>query len=160
MEFCDGFHLDFAVGVDGISVFFILLTTLVFPFCFLSLYKKLVNLKLYCFCLLWLESFLLFAFSVNDLFFFNAVLIPMFLVIGIWGSGYERVRAAYLFFFFTSVGSVFFLLAIFVVYLITGSTLFYVILNADYIDWRVEFFLFFSLGAGFADKIPVFPLHT
>jgi NADH-quinone oxidoreductase subunit M len=158
------FRVYFVVGVDGISLFFILLTTIVFPFCFLSIYKKLENLKIYCLCLLFLESFLLFTFSVSDLFFFyvffEACLIPMFFIIGIWGSGYERIRAAYYFFFFTLVGSLFFLLAIFVVYAVTGSTLFYIILNSDYTDWKVEFFLFFALGTGFAVKMPMFPLHT
>ena len=131
-------HFYFAVGVDGISLFFVLLTTLIFPFCFLSVYKKQESLKLYCFSLLFLESFLLFSFCVSDLLFFyiffEAVLIPMFLIIGIWGSGYERIRAAYYFFFFTMVGSLFFLAAIFVVYNITGTTLFYVILNMDFSD--------------------------
>jgi NADH:ubiquinone oxidoreductase subunit 4 (subunit M) len=103
-------QISFAVGIDGISLLFILLTTLVFPFCFLSIYKKVVDLKFYCCSLLVLESFLLFTFSVSDLFFFyvffEAVLIPMFLIIGIWGSGYERIKAAYYFFFFY-VGRVF-----------------------------------------------------
>jgi NADH-quinone oxidoreductase subunit M len=80
-------HLEFAVGVDGISLFFILLTTLIFPFCFLSIYKKTEKLKLYCCCLLVLESFLLITFCAGDLFFFyvffEAVLIPMFFIIGI-----------------------------------------------------------------------------
>lgn len=132
------FCFSVSVGVDGISFFFILLTTLIFPFCFLGIYKKRKDLKFYCFCLLFLESFLLFAFSVSDLFlfyiFFEAVLIPMFFVIGIWGSGYERIKAAYYFFFFTLIGSVFFLAAILVIYTVTGTTLFYIILNTDFID--------------------------
>jgi NADH:ubiquinone oxidoreductase subunit 4 (subunit M) len=131
-------HISFAVGVDGISLFFIWLTALVFPFCFLSVYKKTVDLKFFCCCLLVLESFLLFAFSSADLFFFyiffEAVLIPMFFIIGIWGSGSARVKAAYYFFFYTLAGSVFFLLAIFILYAVTGTTLFYVVLNSDYLD--------------------------
>ena len=102
-EVNSSFHITFSTAVDGISLFFILLTTLVFPFCFLSIYKKTENLKFYSCCLLFLESFLLSAFCVNDLFFFyvffEAVLIPMFFIIGIWGSGYERIKAAYYFFF-------------------------------------------------------------
>jgi NADH-quinone oxidoreductase subunit M len=156
--------IAFTLGLDGISLFFVLLTTIVFPFCFLSFYKKVEDLQLYCACLFVLESFLLFAFSVGDLFFFyiffEAALIPMFFIIGIWGSGYERIRAAYYFFFFTLVGSLFFLLAIFVVFTVTGSTLFSIALNSEYVDWKVEFFLFFALGSGFAVKMPMFPLHT
>jgi NADH-quinone oxidoreductase subunit M len=153
-------QISFATGVDGISLFFLLLTTLVFPFCFLSIYKKTKGLKVYCFCFLVLEGFLLFAFSISDFFFFEAVLIPMFFIIGIWGSGHERIRAAYFFFFFTLVGSVFFIAAILVVYSVAGSTLFYIILNHDYLDWKVEFFFFFTLGSGFAVKMPLFPFHT
>lgn len=130
--------IAFTLGLDGISLFFVLLTTIVFPFCFLSFYKKVEDLQLYCACLFVLESFLLFAFSVGDLFFFyiffEAALIPMFFIIGIWGSGYERIRAAYYFFFFTLVGSLFFLLAIFVVFTVTGSTLFSIALNSEYVD--------------------------
>jgi NADH:ubiquinone oxidoreductase subunit 4 (subunit M) len=137
-HYSDPVRIPFALGVDGISLFFILLTTLIFPFCFLSLYKKKGCLKLYCMCFLVLEGFLLFAFSVGDLLFFyvffEAVLVPMFFIIGLWGSGYERIRAAYYFFFFTSIGSLFFLLAILSVYTTTGSTLFYVVLNSDYLD--------------------------
>jgi NADH-ubiquinone oxidoreductase chain 4 len=58
----------------------------------------------------------------------------MFFIIGVWGSGYERIKAAYYFFFFTLVGSLFFLVAIFVIYTVTGTPLFYFILNADYVD--------------------------
>jgi NADH-quinone oxidoreductase subunit M len=157
-------EISFLLAIDGISLLFVLLTSLVFPFCFLGIYKKVTDLKFYCCCFLVLESFLLFAFSSGDLFFFyvffEAVLIPMFLIIGVWGSGYERIRAAYYFFFFTLSGSVFFLLAVFVIYATTGTTLFCVILNVDYLDWKVEFFLFFALGLGFAVKMPLFPFHT
>jgi NADH-quinone oxidoreductase subunit M len=156
--------ITFSLGVDGISLFFVVLTTFIFPFCFLSIYKKTKDLKVYCYCLLALEGFLLLAFSADDLFFFyvffEASLIPMFFIIGVWGSGYERIKAAYFFFFFTLAGSVFFLMAIFVIYSVAGSTLFCIILNSGYLDWKVEFFLFFALGLGFAVKIPMFPLHT
>jgi len=145
---------SFSTGVDGISLFFLLLTTLVFPFCFLSIYKKIKGLKFYCFCLLFLEAFLLFAFGVSDLLFFfflfESVLIPMFFIIGIWGSGYQRIRAAYYFFFFTLAGSVFSLIAIFVVFTVNGSTLFYIILNSGYLNWQVELlFFFFFFGFRF-----------
>jgi proton-translocating NADH-quinone oxidoreductase chain M len=92
--------------------------------------------------------------------FFEAVLIPMFFIIGIWGSGYERIKAAYYFFFFTLAGSLLFLVAIFLVYSVAGTTLFCTILNMNYVDWKVEFFLFFALGMGFAVKMPMFPFHT
>jgi NADH-quinone oxidoreductase subunit M len=156
--------LTLSLGVDGISLFFIVLTTLVFPFCFLSIYKKTKDLKVYCCCLLILEGFLLLAFSAGDLFsfyiFFEASLIPMFFIIGVWGSGYERIKAAYYFFFFTLAGSFLFLMAIFVIYSITGTLEFTTILNLSHLDWEFEVFLFFALGLGFAVKIPMFPFHT
>jgi NADH-quinone oxidoreductase subunit M len=159
-----GLDITFALAADGISLFFIVLTTLVFPFCFLSIYKKTKELKVYCCCLLVLEGFLLLAFCVGDLFFFyvffEASLIPMFFIIGVWGSGYERIKAAYFFFFFTLAGSLLFLTAIFVIHTIVGTSLFCIILNTAYIDWKVNCFLFFALGAGFAVKIPMFPFHT
>jgi NADH:ubiquinone oxidoreductase subunit 4 (subunit M) len=131
-------NLVFSLGIDGISLFFIVLTIIIFPFCFLSIYKKTKDLKVYCCCLLVLEGFLLLAFSVGDLFFFyvffEASLIPMFFIIGLWGSGYERIKAAYFFFFFTLAGSIFFLMAVFVIYAVTGSTLFCIILNSTYLD--------------------------
>jgi NADH:ubiquinone oxidoreductase subunit 5 (subunit L)/multisubunit Na+/H+ antiporter MnhA subunit len=102
---------------------------------------------LICFCLLFLEAFLLFAFGVSDLLFFfflfESVLIPMFFIVGIWGSGYQRIRAAYYFFFFTLAGSVFSLIAIFVVFTVNGSTLFYIILNSWYLNWQLELLFFF-----------------
>jgi NADH-quinone oxidoreductase subunit M len=133
-----GLDITFALAADGISLFFIVLTTLVFPFCFLSIYKKTKELKVYCCCLLVLEGFLLLAFCVGDLFFFyvffEASLIPMFFIIGVWGSGYERIKAAYFFFFFTLAGSLLFLTAIFVIHTIVGTSLFCIILNTAYID--------------------------
>ena len=89
--------------------------------------------------------------------FFEATLIPMFLIIGIWGSGAGRIKAAYYFLFFTLSGSLFFLLAVFAT---AGTTLFCIILNINYTDWKIEFFLFFALGLGFAVKMPLFPFHT
>jgi NADH-quinone oxidoreductase subunit M len=160
----EAIDLVFSLGVDGISLFFVLLTTLIFPFCFLSIYKKTTDLKVYCCCLFVLEGFLLLAFGAGDLFsfyvFFEAAMIPMFFIIGVWGSGYQRIKAAYFFFFFTLAGSFLFLTAIFVVYSVTGSLEFCIILNSVYLDWQVEVFLFFALGVGFAVKIPMFPFHT
>jgi NADH-quinone oxidoreductase subunit M len=120
-------------GLDGISFFFFYLTALIFPFCLLSGYKKVHSLKLFISFLLVLEFFLLVSFSTMDILVFyiafEAVLIPMFFIIGIWGSGFARIRAAYFFFFFTFVGSLFFILAIFILFLNTGTTNFLVILN-------------------------------
>jgi NADH:ubiquinone oxidoreductase subunit 4 (subunit M) len=83
----------------------------------------------------------------------------MTLLIGIWGSGFEKVRAAYYFFFFTFLGSFLFILAIFLVDAYVGTTSFLVFLNVR-LPWDLQLIIFFCFFLGFAVKIPLFPLHT
>ena len=122
-------HLNFnlLLGIDGISLFFIILTSLLIPLCLLvSWHSVRFNVKEFLICFLIMEFFLLAVFSVLDLFlfyiFFESVLIPMFLVIGVWGSRERKVRAAYFFFLYTLVGSVLMLLAVLYVYYQVGTT--------------------------------------
>ena len=105
------------LGVDGISIYFILLTTLLIPLCLLISWKSIKHLvKEYILCFLIMESALIIVFSVLDLVlfyvFFETILIPMFLVIGIWGSRTRKIRAAYQFFLYTLLGSILMLLAL------------------------------------------------
>ena len=99
------FNFSFSFGLDGISIYFFLLTTFLFFLCILFLWNEEVFLKEYLICLLAIELLLLLVFSVLDLLlfyiFFEAILIPMFLLIGIWGSRERKLRAAYLLFFYT-----------------------------------------------------------
>jgi NADH:ubiquinone oxidoreductase subunit 4 (subunit M) len=99
-------NLNFPLGVDGISLFFLLLTTLLIPLCLLTSWGTIkTDLKKYLISFLVMEFFLIGVFCVLDLLlfyiFFESVLIPMFLIIGIWGSRERKIRAAYFFFFFT-----------------------------------------------------------
>ena len=155
-----------SLGLDGLSFFFFALTALIFPFCIMSSLQTTHVKKsaYYVASLLALESILLLAFSTTDLFVFyvafEAVLIPMFFIIGVLGSGRSRVKAAYYFFFYTLIGSIFFSLGIFTIYLHIGSTSFLEILNAPKLPWDVEILLFFTLGLGFSVKMPLFPFHT
>lgn len=97
-------NLNFSLGIDGISIFFVLLTTLLIPLCLLASWNSITkSYKEYVIAFLCMESFLILVFCVRDLLlfyiFFESVLIPMFIIIGVWGSRERKVRASYMFFF-------------------------------------------------------------
>ena len=111
-------NINLIFGVDGLSLFFILLTTFLIPICILSSWKNITsNVRLFFVLFLFLEIFLLIIFSILDLLlfyiFFESVLIPMFLIIGIWGSRERKIKASYFFFIYTLFGSLVMLLGIF-----------------------------------------------
>jgi NADH-quinone oxidoreductase subunit M len=148
------------LGVDGISLALIMLTTLIMPISLLVAWNS-ITLKWRAFGInmLVLEGFLLLSFTSLDLFVFylafESVLIPMFLIIGIWGARLERVKAAWYFFFFTLVGSIFLLIAIIVIYMETGSTNFFY-MN---VPTSLQSLVWFSFFVAFAVKIPTWPFH-
>jgi hypothetical protein len=122
ISFCH-FHL----GIDGISLYFVLLTTFITPICILSNWHDIkVGLKYFLIAFLVLETLQIAVFVVLDLLlfyiFFESVLIPLFLIVGIWGAGEARIRASFLLFLYTLAGSLFMLLAIMVIYYNVGST--------------------------------------
>ena len=154
-------NFSFSFGLDGISIFFFLLTTFLFFLCVLFLWNE-TFLKEYLICILMIELLLLLVFSVLDLLlfyvFFEAILIPMFLLIGIWGSRERKLRAAYLLFFYTLFGSVLMLLGILYIYHITGN------LNLEYLltqefTFNEQYWLWLAFFLSFASKIPMFPFH-
>jgi NADH-quinone oxidoreductase subunit M len=109
--------IKFILGVDGISLFFILLTTFLVCLClFSSVYSVKSKVKEFIICFLIMEAFILCVFSFIDLLFFyiffESVLIPMFVLISLWGSRSRKIRAGYLFFMFTLVGSLLMLFGI------------------------------------------------
>jgi len=155
------YALDIQLGVDGISLFFILLTTFLIPLCLLASWHAIKkNIVLYFASFLILETLLILVFSVRDLLFFyicfESVLIPMFLIIGIWGSRERKIKAGYYFFLYTLFGSVFMLLAIMQIYNITGTTNFDILLTTTFtvLEQKILFLAFF---VAFASKIPMFP---
>lgn len=155
--------LSFSLGVDGISIFFILLTSLLFPICFLVNWESIkYRSKDFCLLLLLLEFFLLNVFLSLDLFFFyiffEGVLIPMFFIIGIWGSRQRKIHAVYQFFFYTFFGSILMLFSIFLIYLHTGSTHLDVVREAFFTERR-QLFLWLCFFIAFAIKVPMFPFH-
>nr|YP_009511958.1 NADH dehydrogenase subunit 4 [Melanthalia intermedia]AXI97885.1 NADH dehydrogenase subunit 4 [Melanthalia intermedia] len=157
------FNLHYSVGIDGISLFFILLTTLLIISCILVSWGSIQSLiKEYLICFLLLEFFLIQVFCVLDLLwfyiFFESVLIPMFLIIGIWGSRERKIRAAYQFFLYTLIGSLLMLLALLVIYFRVGSTDLRILYYYDFT--KLEQILFWlAFFASFAVKIPMVPFH-
>jgi len=112
------YNLYLSLGLDGISLSFVLLTAFVMPFCVLASSTIKYNFKQFIVYLLLIEIFLVLSFSVTNLFwffvFFESVLIPMYLLIGIWGSRSRKIAAAYYFFLYTLFGSFFFALRTFI----------------------------------------------
>jgi NADH-ubiquinone oxidoreductase chain 4 len=152
-----------AVGVDGISLFFVLLTTFIIPICILSSWDSIkTNIKYFLVAFLILETLLIAVFVVLDLLLFyicfESVLIPMFLIIGIWGARERKIHAAYQFFLYTLLGSLFMLLAILVIYFEVGSTDYQVLAVADISETRQKI-LWLAFFLSFAVKVPMIPFH-
>jgi NADH-quinone oxidoreductase subunit M len=154
-------HLLF--GIDGISLFFLLLSTFLIPICLLfSWFNVRVHVKEFFIAFFLIEILLILVFSVSDLFifytFFESLLVPMYLVIGIWGSRERKIRAAFLFFLYTLFGSVLMLLGVIYLYLRVGTTDFETL-----VLYRLQGFeekmLWLSFFLSFASKIPMIPLH-
>ncbi|AIL13055.1 NADH-quinone oxidoreductase chain 13 [Candidatus Paracaedimonas acanthamoebae] len=157
------FSLNYCVGVDGISLVFILLTTFLMPIAILASWNVIiVKVKEYMITFLVLETLIIGSFCALDLvlfyIFFEAVLIPMYLIIGIWG-GKDRIHAAFKFFLFTLSGSVFMLIAILVIYGEIGTI---DLVEAYHYTFSGEkqYWLWAAFFIGFAVKIPMWPVHT
>ena len=156
-------NINFVLGVDGISLFFVLLTTLLVPICILASFDAIKkNMKEFMIAFLVLESLVIAAFVILDLLlfyvFFEAVLIPMFIIIGVWGSRERKVRAAYLFFMYTLLGSVFMLLGILWIYYTAGTTDYQLLLTTEFSE-DAQKLLFLAFFASFAAKVPMIGLH-
>lgn len=155
--------LNYHMGVDGISVYFVVLSAFLIPFCILaSWYSIKTRVKEYMIAFLVLESFMVGTFSALDavLFyvFFEAVLIPMFLIIGVWG-GARRVYSAYKFFLYTFVGSVLMLVALLTLYVQVGTTDIPTLI-ANPVSTDLQMILWLAFFASFAVKMPMWPVHT
>jgi proton-translocating NADH-quinone oxidoreductase chain M len=156
-------NLNFTLGVDGISIFFLLLTTLLIPLCILTSWNSVGNnLKEFMIAFLVLDFFLIGTFCVLDLLlfyiFFESVLIPMFLIVGIWGSRDRKILAAYYFFLYTLLGSVVMLLSILYIYYQIGTTDYEVLLTFSFSTLEQKL-LWFTFFLAFASKVPMIPVH-
>jgi NADH-quinone oxidoreductase subunit M len=157
------YNINYKMGIDGISMLFVLLTTLLTPICILASWENIrVRVKEFMIAFLVLETFMIGMFCAMDMvvfyIFFEAVLIPMFLIIGVWG-GPNRVYASFKFFLYTLAGSVLMLLAIMAMYFEAGTTDI-LALTAYRFPADLQIWLWLAFFASFAVKIPMWPVHT
>ncbi len=155
--------INYKVGIDGISILFIILTTFITSLCIISVNSTIkYKLKDFLVAILLMETMMIGVFCSLDLvifyLFFEAGLIPMFLIIGIWG-GERRVYAAFKFFLYTLLGSVLMLVAIITIFWITGTTD-VIQLYAIGIDAKFQNLLWLAFFTSFAVKTPMWPVHT
>jgi len=157
------FNINYHLGIDGISFPLILLTTFITPIVILTARtSNKINLHQYLASFLILEGLMIGVFSSLDAFlfyvFWEAMLIPMFIIIGIWG-GENRVYATIKFFLYTFLGSVFMLIAIIYLYISTGSYSIFDFYNLD-LSRMEQILIFLAFLFAFAVKIPMWPVHT
>jgi NADH-quinone oxidoreductase subunit M len=163
VEWIKSFGISYHVGVDGISLFFILLSTFLTPICILSSWEAIkTHVREYMIAFLALETFMVGMFCSLDMvlfyIFFEGVLIPMFLIIGVWG-GPRRVYAAFKFFLYTLLGSVLMLLAMMAMYVSAKTTSIPELMDHDFAR-SMQIWLWLAFFASFAVKIPMWPVHT
>ncbi len=153
----------YKMGVDGISMLFVILTTFLMPLCILAAWESVeARVKEYMIAFLVLETLMIGVFCALDIvlfyLFFEAGLIPMFLIIGVWG-GKRRVYASFKFFLYTLLGSVLMLLAIMAMYWHAGTTDIPTLMTHKF-PKDMQWWLWLAFFASFAVKLPMWPLHT
>lgn len=156
-------NITFRMGVDGISVLFVLLSTFLMPLCILASWTSITkHVKEYMIAFLVLETMMVGMFCAIDFvvfyLFFEGVLLPMYLIIGVWG-GPRRVYAAFKFFLYTLLGSVLMLVVVLTVYSTVGSTSFDALLAYQF-PREMQLWMWLCLLAAFAVKVPMWPVHT
>jgi len=159
-----GGNITYHMGVDGISMLFVVLTAGLMPFCILASWQSIQErVPEYMIAFLALETLMIGVFCALDLVlfyvFFEGGLIPMYLIIGVWG-GKRRVYASMKFFLYTLLGSVLMLLAILWMYLYAGTTDIDVLLRTAHFPVAMQGWLWFAFFASFAVKMPMWPVHT
>ena len=155
--------ISYHLGIDGVSILFVILTTMLVPICILASYESIkFSVKEYLISFLALETFMIGVFCSLDLvlfyLFFEGGLIPMFLIIGIWG-GERRVYSTFKFFLYTLAGSVFMLLAIIYIFISTGTTDVETLLIYNFTT-NEQLILWIAFFTSFMVKIPMWPFHT
>ncbi len=157
------YGIQYYLGIDGISLFLIVLSAFLTPVCILCSWDSVkVRVKEYMIAFLVMETLMIGVFCALDFvlfyLFFEAMLIPMFLIIGVWG-GPRRIYSAFKFFLYTLVGSVLLLIALLVMYFETGTTNIPDLMNAGF-DADLQRWLWIAMFASFAVKVPMWPVHT
>jgi NADH-ubiquinone oxidoreductase chain 4 len=156
-------YFDFYLGIDGLSIYFVLLTTIIIPISIISNWKSIKeNTIIFLIIILLLETSLLIVFLVLDVLlfyiFFESILAPLFILIGLYGSN-EKVRASFYFFLYTLLGSLFMLLSIITMLSLIGSTDFDVLSKTNFLH-TTQLFLFYGIFIAFAVKTPVIYLNS
>src|SRR5271165_1192390 len=157
------YNVGYKMGVDGISILFVLLSTLLTPICILSAWEAIhTKVREFMLSFLILETMMVGMFCATDFIvfymFFEGVLIPMYLIIGVWG-GPRRVYAAVKFFLYTLTGSVLMLLALIAMWLQAGTTDIVTLMHTPFSP-HMQIWLFLALFASFSVKVPMWPVHT
>jgi NADH-quinone oxidoreductase subunit M len=157
------FGVGYRMGVDGISVLFVLLSTALTPLCILASWDTIrTRVREYMIAFLVLETMMVGMFAATDFLlfymFFEAVLIPMYIIIGVWG-GPRRVYASMKFFLYTFAGSVLMLLALLAMWHQAGTTDIGVLMHTPF-SYGMQYWLFWAFFASFAVKVPMWPVHT
>jgi len=157
-------NVNYYIGIDGISILFVLLSTLIAILCVLISWNAIkTKVKEFYIAILLTTSFMIGVFCSLDFFlfylFWEAMLIPMFLIVGVWG-GPNRIYAAIKFFLFTLIGSVLMLVGIIVLYLYAGKTFDILELTTKTYPYTMQVWLFWAFFSAFAVKVPMFPVHT
>jgi NADH-quinone oxidoreductase subunit M len=164
-KWIDSLNASIHLGIDGISVYFVVLTALLIPICIASAWRSITfRAKDFILAFLCLESLVMGAFVSLDLLlfycFFEAILIPMYLIIGIWG-GEDRIYAALKFFLYTLAGSVLFLLSLILIYITAGTfDLLALYKIVPQFSEAMQIFIWLAFFASFAVKVPMWPVHT
>ena len=157
------FNITYHVGLDGISLLFVLLSTLLTPICILASWESIqTRVKEYMIAFLLMEVMMLGMFAALDIvvfyIFYEGVLIPMFLIIGVWG-GPNRIYASFKFFLYTLIGSVLMLLAILAMYFMAGTADIQELMHFGF-PAGMQTWLWLAFLASFAVKVPMWPVHT
>ena len=157
------FKINYTLGVDGISLLLVLLSTLLTPICILSSWKYISKrVREFLFCLMLMETACVGVFSALDFvlfyIFWEAMLVPMYLLIAVWG-GPEKVYASIKFFIYTMAGSVFLLVAMIALFLKTGTFSIPEMMSQPY-SFQFQFWIFLAFAIAFAIKVPMAPFHT
>src|SRR5579883_791949 len=155
--------VKYRMGVDGISILFVLLSTFLTPICILASWESVkTHVREYMLTFLVMETMMVGMFAATDFIifyiFYEGVLIPMYLIIGVWG-GPRRVYAAFKFFLFTLTGSVLMMLALLAMWYTAGTTDITELLHASF-PAHMQYWLFLAFFASFAVKVPMWPVHT
>ena len=163
VDWMPGFNISYDVGLDGISLLFVLLSTLLTPICILASWESIqTRVKEYMIAFLLMEVMMVGMFSALDIIvfyiFYEGVLIPMFLIIGVWG-GPNRIYAAFKFFLYTLIGSVLMLLAILAMYFMAGTAGIPDLMGYSF-PAGMQTWLWLAFLASFAVKVPMWPVHT